>query len=86
MSTTIDTESSFTLDLGRWGIARYSRVAEQFVPTSLRWDTPARNKGQIVEEQWARKGKPSDESGPGDEWHRIVNHSTNTTQYFRRTK
>lgn len=61
----------------------YTEVPASEVPGNLRWDTPGRSRGQMVEVSWAQPGV-KDEAGPGDLWKRVTDHSDRSTWYYRR--
>lgn len=67
----------------REGTFRYRKTAAERVPTDVRWTVPRRCQGQIVEAAWGRVGARTD-SGPGDMYYRVADHSDGTVEHFRR--
>lgn len=63
----------------------YTEVPESKVPAGARWTTPRANQGQTVEVSYST-GNPRqrDESGRGDRFQRVVDHSDRSVWYGRR--
>lgn len=65
----------------------YQKVPASEVPDNLRWVTPMRHQGHIVEISYAQPGAAGD-PGPGDLWMRVTDHSEppeSSTAYYKRT-
>ena len=64
----------------------YTEVPEFSVPKHARWTTPRANQGQMVEVSYST-GDPNqrDESGPGDRFRRVIDHSDRSVWFGRRT-
>lgn len=60
---------------------RYVEIKASEVPGGLRWDTPARNMGQIVTVSYADAKPFAGEAGPGSLYRRTFDASDRTTTY-----
>lgn len=67
----------------------WERICSWEVPNGIRWDTPKRNQGQIVEVSYGTFGRA--EAGSLDGWMRVVDQSlpsghVQRVRYYRRRR
>lgn len=63
------------------GKHEYKPCAESDVPGNVRFDTPRRWQGQLVERAYG--GWSRAEHDVGDPWKRVTDHTTGAVSYFR---
>lgn len=64
---------------------RWVEISETEIPNSVRFDTPRQNQGQILEVSYADvKPHKSEASDFDAKYKRIIDHSTQTTTFYRR--
>ena len=59
----------------------YVPIQPSEVPSELSWDTPARNRGQMVEVSYSRHPSDHSPSGPGAKYRRTVDRSDRDITY-----
>lgn len=64
-------------------MCRFVRCEESEIP-DVRWDTPRRHQGQIVEVSYASWPRSSREADVLDPYKRVIDHSDGTVEYYRR--